>query len=86
MDRSTAIRLNDMIRVENRQSFPGLEIHAKSGTAQVGGGNEPHAWYVGYITNEDYPLAFVVIVENSGGGTAVASPIANAVLQRAIAG
>jgi len=86
MDRTTALSLNDMIRVDNRQSFPGLEIHAKSGTAQVGGGRDPHAWYVGYITNENYPLSFVVIVENGGGGTAEASPIANRVLQRAISG
>ena len=50
----------------------------------MGGGNEPHAWYVGFITNPDFPLAFVVIVENGGGGTAVASPIANRVLQAAV--
>jgi len=84
MSRSTADRLGQLIEIQNRQSFPGLEIHAKSGTAQVGGGNEPHAWYVGYITNTNYPLAFVVMVENGGGGFAVASPIANRVLQEAI--
>ena len=84
MNRAAASRLGDMIEVENRQNFPNLEIHAKSGTAQVGGGNDPHAWYAGYITNENYPLAFVVIVENGGGGTAIAAPIANRVLQEAI--
>jgi len=81
---NTAIRLGDIMEIQNRQNFPGLEIHAKSGTAQLGGGKDPHAWYVGYITNEDYPLAFVVIVENGGGGSAVAGPVASRVLQAAI--
>ena len=65
-------------------NFPGLEIHAKTGTAEVGGGKKSHAWFAGYITNEGYPLAFVVVVENGGGGFAIASPIANKVLQAAI--
>ena len=86
LNRTTAQELGYIIEIQNRETFPGLEIHAKSGTAQVGGGKDPHAWYVGYITNEDYPLAFVVIVENGGGGFAVASPIANRVLQEAISG
>jgi len=81
---NTAVALGEAMEVQNRQNFPGLDIYAKSGTAQLGGGKEPHAWFVGYITNEDYPLAFVVIVENGGGGTAVAGPIASRVLQAAI--
>jgi len=84
LSRDTAHRLGHIIEIQNRENFPGLEIYAKSGTAQVGGDRDPHAWYVGYITNEDFPLAFVVIVENGGGGTAVAGPIANRVLQEAI--
>jgi len=85
MDRATAISLGELMEVRNRQSFPGLELYAKTGTAQDGT-RAPHAWYVGYITNEDHPLAFVVIVENSGSGREVASPIANRVLQEAIRG
>lgn len=84
MGRSTAQQLGDMMELQNRDNFPGLEVHAKSGTAQVGGDKEPHAWYVGYITNPDHPYAFVVIVENGGGGTAVAAPIANRVLQKMV--
>ena len=84
ISKNTATQLADLIEIQNRQNFPGLEIYAKSGTAQVGGGKEPHAWYVGYITNSDYPLAFTVIVENGGGGTAVAAPIANRVLREAV--
>jgi len=84
MSRSTATLLGNILELQNRSNFPGLEIHAKSGTAQVGGDMAPHAWYVGYITNPDHPYAFVVIVENAGGGTANAAPIANRVLQVAV--
>ena len=40
------------------KKFAGLEIYAKSGTAEVVGGLQTHAWFVGYITNKDNPLAF----------------------------
>ena len=88
MQRETALELGAIMNVGFGQSggsnFPGLIMHAKSGTAQVGGDNRPHAWFTGYITNEGFPLAFVVIVENGGGGAAVAGPVANRVLQAAI--
>lgn len=81
---STAQQLGEMMEIQNRGNFPGLDIYAKSGTAQVGNDVGPHAWYVGYITNPDHPYAFVVIVENGGGGTAVAAPVANRVLQKMV--
>ena len=84
LNKNTANQLEEIIEIQNRQNFPGLEIYAKSGTAQTGGNNAPHAWYVGYIKNPGHPYAFVVIVENGGGGTAVAAPIANRVLQEAV--
>ena len=65
-------------------NFPGLELRAKSGTAEVGIDNDPHAWFVGYIKNEDHPLAFVVIVENGGWGSSAAGSVANEVLQAAV--
>jgi len=85
INKATAISLGELMEVRNLQNFPGLELHAKTGTAQDNAG-APHAWFVGYITNEDYPLAFVVVVENSGSGRDIASPIANRVLQEAITG
>ena len=86
----TAAALGDMMEYSVHQpqnvvdTFPGLELHAKTGTAEVGGGRRPNAWFAGYITNENYPLAFVVVVEDGGGGFVVASPIANRVLQAAL--
>jgi len=84
MSANTAWQLSDVIEIQNRQNFPGLQIYAKTGTAEVGGGYSPHAWFFGYITNPGFPYAFVVVVEHGGGGGAVAAPIANQVLQVAI--
>ena len=66
------------------ENFPGLELRAKSGTAEVGGGQEPNAWFVGFIENEEHPLAFVVLIENGGWGSSDAGSVANTVLQAAV--
>ncbi|MGN9836917.1 penicillin-binding transpeptidase domain-containing protein [Nonomuraea sp. H19] len=46
----------------------------KTGTAEYGSGKEPpaHSWFIGYKGD----LAFAVIVEGGGAGSAVAAPIA----------
>ena len=66
-----------------KSSFPGLNIGAKTGTAEVGDGTD-HAWFVGFLDDEDHPYAFVVQVEKGGGGLSVAGSIANKVLQTAV--
>lgn len=78
----TAARLqkmtrNNVVKTYKDENFPGLELHAKSGTAETVSGKAPHAWFVGY--SGDY--AFAVCVENGGYGASVAGPIANKVLQ-----
>jgi cell division protein FtsI/penicillin-binding protein 2 len=64
-------------------NFPNLDICAKTGTAEVGNGAS-HAWFAGFLKNSDAPLAFVVLVENGGGGLAAAGSVANSVLQAAV--
>lgn len=64
-------------------SFPGLNVCAKTGTAEVAQGVAPHSWMVGFVQDEAYPYAFVVIAENAGSGSKTARTIANAVLQAA---
>jgi len=91
MRSDTARQLEDLMDYSvhmpaTAKNFPGLQLHAKSGTAEVGDGKKPHAWFAGFITNEDHPLAFVVVVENGGGGLAEAGPVANRVLKVAISG
>ncbi len=56
--------------------FPHMDLCAKSGTAEVGEGQRPHAWFAGFLRGEDTPYAFVVLVENGGGGSSVAGTVA----------
>ena len=85
----TARRIGEMMSYNvaytyGSENYPGLSLHAKSGTAEVGADANPHAWFVGYIDDADHPLAFVVIAENGGWGSSTAGAIANTVLQAAV--
>ena len=37
-------------------------------------------WFAGFLQDEEHPYAFVVLVENGGGGNAVAGTVAGKVL------
>lgn len=81
----TAAQLKEMMRnnvISNYGdgNYPGLELHAKSGTAEGAKGTVPDAWFCGF--SGDY--AFIVCIENGGYGSSVAGPVANKVLQTLI--
>ena len=61
-------------------NFPGMTVCAKSGTGQVGGDKKSNAMFSGFVTDEEYPLAFIVAVENAGYGRLVCVPILAEVL------
>ncbi len=61
--------------------FPGLTVCAKSGTAQLSGGQQPNAMFSGFTTDARYPLAFICVIENSGYGAANCVPVMATVLQ-----
>ena len=61
-------------------SFPGLTVCAKSGTAEVGGEKKPNAMFTGFVADEQYPLAFIVAIEDGGYGRQICSPILAKVL------
>ncbi len=87
MSRETADQLAQMMRdnvVNNygEGALAGLELCAKSGTAENGSG-APHAWFAGFLRNEEYPLAFIVLVENGGSGSKTAGAVAKKVLAAA---
>ena len=86
IDSSTASSLTEMMANNvsshyGSENFPGLEICAKSGTAEVGEGKSPHAWFAGFLDDASNPYAFVVLVENGGYGASAAGSVANDVLQ-----
>lgn len=75
---------NAVINTYGEKNYGGLELCAKSGTAEVGGGKTPHAWFAGFLDRDDCPFAFVVVVENGGSGAKVAGPVAAKVLKAAV--
>ena len=80
MSEKTAATLQEFLRnnVENYygdDSFPGLQVCAKSGTAEVGGDKKPNAMYTGFVANEELPLAFIVAIEDGGYGKKVCTPV-----------
>ncbi|MBQ2991319.1 MAG: penicillin-binding protein 2 [Clostridia bacterium] len=64
----------------------GYIVAGKTGSAEVSNDKsvESHAWFVGYITNDNAPYAVCVLVENGGSGGGVAAPLARKTLQKAV--
>lgn len=75
---------NNVVQTYGTDRFRGLDIGAKSGTAEVGGDKRPNAWFAGFLDDPEHPYAFIVLVENGGGGASVAGEIAATVLQACI--
>ena len=63
------------------EHFPGLTVCAKSGTGEVGGGKKPNAMFAGFVTEEEYPLAFIACIEEGGYGTSACVPVLSKVLE-----
>ena len=84
MSEETAATLKEYMRnnVASKYSdsyFPGLNVCAKTGTAEVAG-SDHNAMLAGFVMDEAYPLAFVVCVQDAGYGITQALPIASKVL------
>ena len=86
VSRQTAETLREYLRnnVVNHygvENFPDVEVCAKTGTAEVGGGKAPNATFAGFVADPEYPLAFIVMVEEGGYGREACIPIASKVLK-----
>jgi peptidoglycan glycosyltransferase len=66
----------------------GVSVAGKTGTAEHGTNEPPHAWFVGFAPAENPSIAVAVVVEDGGGesgtGGSVAAPIAQKVMQIAL--
>jgi penicillin-binding protein 2 len=60
--------------------IPGVHVGGKTGTAQNPHG-EDHAWFVSFAPADDPSIVVAVLVENAGGGGAIAAPIARDVMK-----
>lgn len=86
ISQTTARIVSEFMRnnVKNKygdDNFPGLTVCAKTGTAEVGGDKKPNAMLAGFVADGNYPLAFIVCVEDGGYGAKVCLPIASSVLE-----
>jgi cell division protein FtsI/penicillin-binding protein 2 len=56
------------IMLENGENYtgkiPGYTLGIKSGTAQVKNGDEENSLLTGFVDDEDFPIAFAVLIEN----------------------
>ena len=68
-----------------RRSFvPGMGICGKTGTSQNPFG-EDHSVFFGFAPRENPRIAVAVFVENAGGGSAFAAPIASLLIENYLA-
>lgn len=86
MSEETAAILQSMMRNNvmlyyGDENFPGMSVCAKSGTAEVGGDKKPNAMFTGFVADEEYPLAFIVCIENGGYGRPVCVPVLSKILE-----
>ncbi|MCB5255779.1 MAG: penicillin-binding protein 2 [Candidatus Cloacimonadaceae bacterium] len=55
---------------------PKAETFGKTGSAENFMGKKTHAWFCGYIVTDKPEIAVTVFMENAGGGSAMAAPVA----------
>lgn len=85
-------RLKDMMigAVKNgtasAAAIKNIAVGGKTGTAQVMDNDKiaEHAWFVGFIDDDNHPLSIAVIKEKAGSGGKHAAPAAQKVLRKAI--
>lgn len=70
-----------------RQFTPGAKVvgiptAGKSGTAELGGGGEPHSWFIGFAPVENPQIAIAVLVERGGRGGERAAPLGGDLMER----
>ena len=76
---------NNVVDRYGVENFPDVEVCAKTGTAEVGGDRAPTATFAGFVADKDYPLAFIVVVEEGGYGRDACIPVASKVLKACMA-
>jgi peptidoglycan glycosyltransferase len=72
-----------------KAQIPGVAVAGKTGTAEHGSNEPPHAWFIGFAPAVNPTVAVAVIVEDGGGeevgtGGAVAAPVAQQVMKTAL--
>jgi len=71
-----AMMRDNVVYVYGTGQFPDVTVCAKSGTAETAEGKSSTALFSGFVQDDTYPLAFIVVVEEGGTGASAAAPIA----------
>lgn len=71
---------NNVVSIYGAEKFPDMTVCGKSGTSELGGDQEPNAMFTGFVTDKEYPLAFIAVVENGGYGSSTCIPILSKIL------
>ncbi|WP_088187625.1 penicillin-binding protein 2 [Desulfosporosinus sp. FKA] len=66
-------------------ALPDVQVAAKTGSAEPGGNQPTHAWYIAFAPAEAPRIAVAVFVEHGGTGGAAAAPIARQIIEEALA-
>lgn len=64
-----------------RAAVPGIRVGGKTGSAENPQGEKTHAWFAAAAPLENPTIAIAVVMENAGGGGAMAAPIAGKILR-----
>lgn len=64
-----------------RLSTLSVEIAGKTGTAQVGGNKNSHAWFSGFAPYNNPEIVVTVLIENGGEGSEIAVPAAQEIFK-----
>ncbi|MDQ7094760.1 penicillin-binding transpeptidase domain-containing protein [Desulfosporosinus sp. PR] len=66
-------------------ALPDVQVAAKTGSAEPGGNQTTHAWYIAFAPAATPRIAVAVFVEHGGTGGGAAAPIARQIMQEALA-
>ncbi len=64
-----------------RAIVPGIRVGGKTGSAENPHGEKTHAWFAAVAPLDNPEIAVGVVLENAGGGGAMAAPIAQKILK-----
>lgn len=70
-----------------KAAIKGHKVAGKTGTAQVNienGETADNAWFIGFIDEEEHPIAIAIVMEKAGSGGSKAAPVAQKVLKKAL--
>lgn len=90
LSKETSARLAQMMRyaVDSNYiwkcNFAGIDCGGKSGTAERGDGTKD-ALFAGFSSDPDYPLAYIVVIENGTSGSDDCLPVVQQVLNACVA-